>query len=51
MEAGGGEEGEENGEAAGEVERAGGAEAGKAASHPSPEMSYPKMGISPNTLR
>ncbi len=41
-----GEEGE-NGEAAGEgeVEPAGGAEAGKAASHPSPETFYPRMGI------
>jgi hypothetical protein len=51
-EEGGGEE-EENGEAAGEgeVEPAGGAEAGKAASHPSPETFYPRMGISPTTLR
>jgi hypothetical protein len=49
---GGGEE-EENGEAAGEggVEPAGGAKAGKAASHPSPETFYPRMGISPTTLR
>ncbi len=49
---GAGEE-EENGEAVGEgeVEQAGGAEAGTAASRPSPEMFYPRMGISPTTLR
>ncbi len=52
MEEGGGEEEEENGEAAGEgeVERAGGAEAGKAASRPSPETFYRRM-ISPIILR
>jgi hypothetical protein len=52
VEEGGGEE-EENGEAAGEgeVELAGGAEAGKAASHPSPETFYPRMEISLTTLR
>ncbi len=57
VEGGGEEEGggevEENGEAVGEgeVEPAGGAEAGKVANRPSPETFYPRMGISPTTLR